>query len=42
MSDKELKKLRELADWVKCGHRACKELVRAVKRLTKRKETTDA
>ncbi|MCK5019314.1 MAG: hypothetical protein KAS32_19800 [Candidatus Peribacteraceae bacterium] len=31
MTDKELKKLREIADRVQCGHRACKELVKAIK-----------
>ncbi len=31
----EIDRLRELVDNVKCGHKACRALVRAVKQLTK-------
>jgi Zn ribbon nucleic-acid-binding protein len=38
----ELEKLKELAEKVKCGHKACRELVKAIKQTMKRKEEINA
>jgi len=40
--DEHLEKLRELADGVQCGHRACRELVKVIKWLTDPRPTGEA